>query len=216
MRHKEPHAFSLRTDACPFGERDKEKLWWCRELRRSSSSAAAAPEDGDGDCRQLCKAECWFLDGCREGYCLLSIFSCLLSLLRLPYLGEAIEDLNGFYTKIKHSEVVCGLLVDMDLVFSPLPFTSCNLLLFFSSSNKGRLLASGSACNCNCKLEVQIFLVCNLEVWFVVWMGFSFSVIEVWAFLSNAVSPLGLAGFELGYGLARKPPPPLLGPFLPI
>jgi hypothetical protein len=47
-------------------------------------------------------------------------------------------------------------------------------------------------------------------------MGFSFSVKEVWAFLSNAASPLGLAGFELGYGLARKPPPPLLGPFVPI
>ncbi len=76
------------------------------------------------------KTECWFLDGCRQGYCLLSIFSCLLSLSRLPSLGEAIADLNGFYTKIKHSEVVCGLLLDMDLVFSPLPFTSWNLLFF--------------------------------------------------------------------------------------
>ncbi|KAH8960731.1 hypothetical protein BDL97_05G012600 [Sphagnum fallax] len=109
------------------------------------------------------KTECRFLDGCREGYCFLSIFSCLLSLSRLPSLGEAIEDLNGFYRKIKHSEVVCGLLLDMDLVVSPLAFTSCNLLLFFPSSNKGRLLASGSACNCNCELEVQIFLVCNLH-----------------------------------------------------
>lgn len=88
------------------------------------------------------KTECWFLDGYSEGYC-------LLSLSRLPSLGEAIADLNGFYTKIKHSEVVCGLFLDMDLVFSRLPFTIWNLLLFFSSSNKGRLLASGSACNCN-------------------------------------------------------------------
>ncbi len=153
------------------------------------------------------KTECWFLDGCREGYCLLSMFSCLFSLLRLPSLGEAIEDLNGFYTKIKHSEVVCGLLLDMDLVFSPLPFTSCNLLLFFSSSNKGRLLASGSACNLHSILRYDLLFG---------WGIFFFSVKEVWAFFSNAASPLGLAGFELGYGLARKPPPPLLGAFLPI